>query len=191
MALDLTEVLNFVLQFTMYEEGKSKVMFFFWLHSAFFTLPPPDMGGAARSLTDDECAEVGLTPGAWSLILSKHEIDRASKDTRCAHFDPDFRVELFFTPLLGESGTGLGLDAMRAQALAVVRTEAQSEVVEQPLQVDREAYQRYGQATSRTGRPQLSFQAWLLGADPGPISGDAAAPNSVAAASNSDLVFDR
>ena len=166
-------------------------MFFFWLHSAFLTSPPPEMGGVSKPLTDDECAEAGLTPGLWSLMLNKHEIDRASKDTRCAHFDPDFRAEIFFTPLVGEFGTGLSLDAVRAQALAVAKNESTGEVVERPLQVDKEAYQRYVQATSNTGRPVPSFQAWLLGTDAGPFSGAAAAPTSVAAASNSDLVFDR
>ena len=141
-------------------------MFFFWLHSAFLTSPPPDMGGIARPLTDEECTEAGLTLGSWTLMLNKHEIDRASKDTRCAHFDPDFRAELFFTPLLGESGTGLSLDTVRAQVLAVLRNESQHEAVELPLQVDREAYQRYAQATSKTGRPNQSFQAWLLGTNP-------------------------
>eukprot|EP00291_Cryptomonas_curvata_P017130 CAMPEP_0172171826 /NCGR_PEP_ID=MMETSP1050-20130122/12107_1 /TAXON_ID=233186 /ORGANISM="Cryptomonas curvata, Strain CCAP979/52" /LENGTH=1269 /DNA_ID=CAMNT_0012843299 /DNA_START=441 /DNA_END=4250 /DNA_ORIENTATION=- len=151
------------------DEARSKAMCFFWLHSAFLTAPPPGMGGVARPLTDEECAAAGLAPSAWSLVLSKHEIDRAAKDTRCAHFDPDFRAELFFTPLPGERGTGLALDAVREQAIEVSRTDSESGTVEQPLLSDRDAYQRYIDASSGTSRPALTFEEWLLGLDSQPV----------------------
>jgi hypothetical protein len=73
-------------------DGRSKAMFFFWVHSALMTEPPPEMGGRARTLSAEECAAEGLPPTSWSLLLSKHEIDRAAKDARCAHFDPDFQA---------------------------------------------------------------------------------------------------
>ncbi len=41
-------------------------------------------------------------------------MDLAAKDKRCTRFDADFRVELFFLPLLGQSGTGQALDTARA-----------------------------------------------------------------------------
>jgi hypothetical protein len=148
------------------DEGRSKAMCFFWLHSAFLTAPPPGMGGVARPLTDEECTAAGLAPSAWSLVLSKHEIDRAAKDTRCAHFDPDFRAELFFTPLPGERGTGFALDVAREQAaMEVGRTDSDSGTVEQPLLSDRGAYQRYIDAASATSLPALTFEEWLLGLD--------------------------
>jgi hypothetical protein len=178
----------FHLQVTMYEEGQSKVMFFFWLHSAFLTAPPSDMGGVARPLTVDECAEAGLKLGVWTLKLKKYEIDRASKDKRCAHFDPDFWVEVFFTPLPGESGTGPSLAAVRAKVLAAKGTETQDDEVERPLHMDREGYQQYIQALSNAGHQNVSFQSWLLGMDPGPFS---SVPASVAISSKleSDFVF--
>lgn len=177
----------------MYDENKVKVMFFFWLHSAFVIEPPPTMCGAARELSPDECASEGLAPGTWSLTLSKQEIDRAAKDTRCAHFDPDFRVEVFFSQLPGESGTGPGLEGARAAAAAAaaVGSESATEVVERPLKADRDAYHRHVQVAAAAGRPAMTFLEWLLGADPGPFSGAAAAPASVnGRVSNSDLVFD-
>ncbi len=67
-------------------------------------------------------------------MLSKHEIDRAAKDTRCAHFDLDFRAELFFTPLPGERGADLALDAFWELATEVSRTDSESATVERPLQ---------------------------------------------------------
>jgi hypothetical protein len=106
----------------------------------------------------------GLTEGEWSLTLNKPEIDRAAKDDRCAHFDPDFRVERLLNPLPGEAGTGPARDAAReaAEAAAAAAGSTAGAIFEaedanvQPLQADREAYQRHVQA---------GFYAWLLGED--------------------------
>ncbi len=146
---------------TIYDEGQSKVMFFFWLHSAFLTTPPSEMCGTARALTDEECTVEGLPTSAWSLTLSKHEVDRAAKDSRCAHFDPDFRVELFFSLPPGECGTGAAFEAVMATSTAV-RTESSYELPVLPLFADRESYQAYIQSLSAAGRPKLPFYAWLL-----------------------------
>ena len=147
---------------TIFDEGRSKVVFFFWLHSAFLTAPPTEMCGAARALTEEECAAEGLPALTWSLTLSKHEIDRAAKDTRCAHFDPDFRAELFYTPLQGECGTGAALEAALA-ASTMMRVESSGELPELPLVTDRETYQGYLQSLSAAARSKLSFHTWLLG----------------------------
>ena len=141
-------------------------MCFFWVHSAFLSAPPPAMGGVARALLPEECDLEGLAPGSWSLTLNKQEIDRAAKDTRCAHFDPDFRVEVFFTPTPGQAGTGPALEEARAAASAADDPEA--DAAAQPLKADRDAYRRYAHAAAVAGRDPVPFQAWLLGADAGP-----------------------
>ena len=148
-------------QFTMVDESRSKVMFFVWLHSALVQEPPREMCGTARQLTEPECDAEGLPPGARSLTLCKHEIDRAAKDTRCAHFDPDFRLELFLTPLPGQGGPGPALEAARVAAAA-----AGAEASEPPLRADRDAYRRYAALVAAAGRAPAECEAWLLGADP-------------------------
>ena len=175
-----------LVQLTVSDEGRSKIMFFFWLHSAFLTQPPPEMAGKSRQLTDQECVAEGLPLTSWSLVLSKHEIDKAAKDSRCAHFDPDFRVELFFRPLSGEYGSGSALETARANALARLESSAD---FEHPLHADKDAYEKYLKSASSAGRTEISFQAWLLGGDLGNGHSNCASPLSPASLPGSSLVF--
>ena len=136
------------------------------------------MAGISRKLEDEECALENLPTSSWSLVLSKHEIDRAAKDTRCAHFDPDFQVELFFKPLTGESSAIPFLDAAKVQKSASMRIESSGDQVERPLQDDKDGYERYKTSASAQGLQEMSFQAWLLSC--APESAESAASNASA-----------
>jgi hypothetical protein len=59
--------------------GARKVCYF-WVHTAFLSSPPAEMGGVAQAVPDAE--RVGgpggwwLPPGTESLTLRKHEVQR-------------------------------------------------------------------------------------------------------------------
>jgi hypothetical protein len=105
---------------------------------------------------------------------------QAAKDKKCAHFDSDFRVELFYLPLSGQTGTGPALDRARAAAAAAAPAAANpaaaapppaaAAAAAYPLASDRDAHSKAVQALTALGHPAPSFDDWLLGraAAPGP-----------------------
>ncbi len=126
---------------------------------------------------------------------------QAAKDKKCAQFDSDFRIELFYLPLPGQTGTGPALDRARAAAgrlsaaaaaaaggsftptvahpsAAAAPAPAPAAPADRPLASDRDAHHRAVQALAALGHPAPSFDAWLLGraAAPGPQPHRTAAP---------------
>ena len=118
--------------------------------------PPDAMAGESRALSDEECSSMGVPPGAFSLLMSKHEIDGAAKDLKNSQFPPAFQLEVVWGFLDGQAGTGPALaDATPAGNTGRKATE------HKPIP-EKKLYAKHCAECRGAGTPPLSFVKFIL-----------------------------
>jgi len=127
-----------------------------WVHSQFMQEPPDAMAGVSRSLSDEECASTGVPPGAFSLLMSKHEIDGAAKDVKHTQFPSGFQLQVVWGFIDGQTGTGPAL-ASAAQEGPKRKERLEHKPIEEKI-----LYAEHCAKHRSAGLPPMSFVSFVF-----------------------------
>jgi hypothetical protein len=137
-----------------------------WLHSQFMQDPPDNMAGVCTSLSDVDRANMGGVPhGAFSLLMRKHEIDGAAKDTKNTHFTSMFQLEIVWGFIDGEAGTG-ALEAACQAGIASGISSGSFSFRKKPVDCkpipEKMKYAEHRAKCRSEGKPPLSYASFIL-----------------------------
>jgi hypothetical protein len=137
-----------------------------WVHSQFMQDPPDNMAGVCTSLSDEDSANMGGAPhGAFSLLMRKHEIDGAAKDTKNTHFASKFQLEIVWGFIDGEAGTGPALEAACqagiASGISGTLSFRKKSVDCKPIP-EKMRYAEHRAKCRSEGKPPLSYASFIL-----------------------------
>jgi len=139
--------------------AKQTPIFHTWAHSQFMEDPPDEMSGVSRRLSPEESTDMNLPPDTHSLLFQKGEIDGAAKDVKNTHFPADFKFEIFWKYLPGETGTGSMLEdqwALGMSQAASVRNKKMPKIEEKQMYIE------HCISSERQGTAALPWHSFIL-----------------------------
>ena len=139
-----------------------------WVHSQFMQDPPDNMAGVCTSLSDEDSVNMGGVPrGAFSLLMRKHEIDGAAKDTKNTLFTWKFQLEIVWGFIEGQTGTGPALEAACQAGIAsgissgISSSFRKKSVGHKPIP-EKIKYAQHCAKCHSAGNPPLSYASFIL-----------------------------
>ena len=138
-----------------------------WVHSQFMQDPPDNMAGVCTSLSDEDSANIeGVPHGAFSLLMRKHEIDGAAKDTKNTLFTSKFQLEIVWDFIDGQAGTGPALEAACQAGIASGISSGSLSFRKKPVDckpiLEKMRYAEHCAKCRSAGKPPLSYASFIL-----------------------------